>query len=51
MKGKKLVFAVIRSLIVCLLLVPTCAFAEEGNTTDNPGITDNDQGGVTDPID
>ena len=36
MKGKKLVFAVILALLVCLLLVPTCAFAEEEATTDNP---------------
>ncbi len=29
MKGKKLVFAVILSLIVCLLLLPTCAYASD----------------------
>ena len=29
MKGKKLVIAVILALIVCLVLIPTCAFADE----------------------
>ena len=32
MKGRKLVIAVILALIVCLVLIPTCAFADgEGN--------------------
>ena len=30
MKGNKLAIAVILALIVCLVLIPTCAFAEEG---------------------
>ena len=29
MKGKKMVFAVILALIVCLVLIPTCAFADD----------------------
>ncbi len=29
MKGKKLVIALLLSLIVCLVIIPTCAFAEE----------------------
>ena len=32
MKGKKLVIAVILALIVCLVLIPTCAFADGGDT-------------------
>ena len=38
MKGKKLVIAVILALIVCLVLIPTCAFASEpseGNGDDS----------------
>ena len=29
MKGKKMVFAVILAMIVCLVLIPTCAFADD----------------------
>ena len=32
MKGKKLVIAVILALIVCLVLIPTCAFADDETT-------------------
>ncbi len=36
MKGNKLVIAVILALIVCLVLIPTCAFADgEGEPSDN----------------
>ncbi len=30
MKGKKLVIALLLSLIVCLVIIPTCAFADNG---------------------
>ena len=52
MKGRKLVIAVILALIVCLVLVPTCAFAEEGEgeggapvptTTEQSGQQDEQQ--------
>ena len=52
MKGKKLGFAVILALIVCLVLIPTCAFAEEGEgeggapvptTTEQSGQQDEQQ--------
>ena len=52
MKGRKLVIAVILALIVCLVLIPTCAFAEEGEgeggapvptTTEQSGQQDEQQ--------
>ena len=52
MKGNKLVIAVILALIVCLVLIPTCAFAEEGEgeggapvptTTEQSGQQDEQQ--------
>ena len=45
MKGKKMVFAVMLSLIVCLLVLPTCAFADEEVIIENP-VTDPATGGV-----
>ena len=58
MKGNKLVIAVILALIVCLVLIPTCAFADgeqlvqqsaagEGGSDNGAGDTspgDNDEG-------
>ena len=42
MKGKKLIFAVILSLIVCLVLIPTCAYASE-LPGDNSTVVDGEQ--------
>ena len=43
MKGKKLVIAVILALIVCLVLIPTCAFADnEGDGTQPVGTSTGD---------
>lgn len=47
MKGNKLAIAVILALIVCLVLIPTCAFAEEG-VDDAPVVEQGEQiGGQT----
>jgi len=52
MKGNKLVIAVILALIVCLVLIPTCAFADgeqqpaaAENTGDNPAAGNSATGG------
>ena len=52
MKGKKMVFAVILALIVCLVLIPTCAFADDEqqptaveNTGDNLAAESSGTGG------
>lgn len=42
MKGNKLAIAVILALIVCLVLIPTCAFAEEG-VDDAPVVEQGEQ--------
>lgn len=47
MKGNKLAIAVMLALIVCLVLIPTCAFAEEG-VDDAPVVEQGEQiGGQT----
>ena len=48
MKGKKLVIAVILALIVCLVLIPTCAFAE-GEGEDGGTLPSAEQGGLSAP--
>ena len=42
MKGNKLAIAVILALIVCLVLIPTCAFADEG-VDDAPVVEQGEQ--------
>ena len=42
MKGNKLAIAVILALIVCLVLIPTCAFADEG-VDDAPVVEQSEQ--------
>ena len=44
MKGNKLVIAVILALIVCLVLIPTCAFADENLAATGEVISDNGAG-------
>ena len=44
MKGNKLAIAVILALIVCLVLIPTCAFADEG-VDDAPVVEQGEQVG------
>ena len=62
MKGKRMIFAVILALVVCLVLIPTCAFADdEGNTpvpsTENPVVgvpgegASGDEDSTVDPVD
>ena len=62
MKGKRMIFAVILALVVCLVLIPTCAFADdEGNTpvpsTENPVVgvpgegASGDENLTVDPVD
>ena len=44
MKGNKLAIAVILALIVCFVLIPTCAFAEEG-VDETPVVEQSEQTG------
>ena len=43
MKGNKLVIAVILALIVCLVLIPTCAFADEAVSDDQQEVQQTEQ--------